>query len=192
ALVVGVELQVWLGGGSILHRMLAALVGATVTGSVAVRRRFPTAVGFGVQGILALDSVLSGKLPVGFVTIAWFCALYALVVWTTPRWFLAGLAFFVASDLLPEAVNSGNSDTVLTFTVVAIVVMVLVRRVLGDRDRRLLLAERERDLAAREAVVEERARIARELHDAIAHNVSMMVVQAGGERRVLNGTGAST
>src|SRR5213078_3713745 len=74
ALVVGVELQVWLGGGSMLHRTLAALVGATVTGSVAVRRRFPTAVGFGVQGILALDSVLSGKLPVGFVTIAWFCA----------------------------------------------------------------------------------------------------------------------
>jgi signal transduction histidine kinase len=64
-------------------------------------------------------------------------------------------------------------------------VMLLVRRVLGDRDRRLELAERERDVAAREAVVEERARIARELHDAIAHNVSMMVVQAGAERRTL-------
>jgi signal transduction histidine kinase len=50
------------------------------------------------------------------------------------------------------------------------------------------MAERERDLAAREAVVEERARIARELHDVIAHNVSMMVVQAGGERRLAGGS----
>src|SRR5438067_12815352 len=70
--------------------------------------------------------------------------------------------------------------------------MVLVRRVVGDRERRAQLAERERDLAAREAVVEERARIARELHDAIAHNVSMMVVQAGAERRVLDGASGST
>jgi len=69
---------------------------------------------------------------------------------------------------------------------------VLVRRVVGDRERRAQLAERERDLAAREAVVEERARIARELHDAIAHNVSMMVVQAGAERRVLDGKSGTT
>jgi signal transduction histidine kinase len=70
------------------------------------------------------------------------------------------------------------------FTLVLLVVMLLVRRIAGDRERRVQLVER--DVAAREAVVEERARIARELHDAIAHNVSMIVVQDRAERRVLD------
>jgi signal transduction histidine kinase len=70
--------------------------------------------------------------------------------------------------------------------------MLLIRRVIGDRDRRAWMAERERDVAAREAVAEERARIARELHDVIAHNVSMMVLQAGAERRVLDGANGPT
>src|SRR5207244_7504221 len=85
-----------------------------------------------------------------------------------------------------------NLHNTLPFAVVTPAVMLLVRRVVGDRERRAQLAERERDLVAREAVVEERARIARELHDAIAHNVSMMVVQAGAERRVLDRTNGST
>jgi signal transduction histidine kinase len=78
------------------------------------------------------------------------------------------------------------------FTVVTVAVMLLVRRIVGDRERRARMAERERDVAAREAVVAERARVARELHDVIAHNVSMMVLQAGAERRVLDGTSSST
>jgi signal transduction histidine kinase len=53
---------------------------------------------------------------------------------------------------------------------------------LEDRAARL---ERERDAQARLGAAAERARIARELHDVVAHNVSVMVVQADGARYAL-------
>jgi len=52
-------------------------------------------------------------------------------------------------------------------------------------DVRATQAERERDAAARIAVAEERARIARELHDIVAHAVSVMVLQVGAVRHRL-------
>lgn len=183
-LFIGAELQVFLGGAAGADRALSAVAAGVVTASVAVRRRYPWAVGIVVQAVLVV-SVQVIHLPAGPVSIAWFCALYAMAVWTTLPWFIAGTVFFAASDLLPQLFDSRDAQTVVPFTLGAIVVMLLLRRIVGDREQRLRIAERERDLAAREAVVEERARIARELHDVIAHHVSMMVVQAGAERRVL-------
>ncbi len=52
-------------------------------------------------------------------------------------------------------------------------------------EERASLAEREREGAARIAVAEERARIARELHDIVAHAVSVMVLQVGAVRHRL-------
>ncbi len=55
-------------------------------------------------------------------------------------------------------------------------------RELEDRASRL---EREREARAERAVNEERARIARELHDVVAHSMSVMTVQAGAARRII-------
>jgi signal transduction histidine kinase len=52
-------------------------------------------------------------------------------------------------------------------------------------EERAVQLEHEREERATQAVAQERARIARELHDVVAHHVSVMVVQAAGARRVI-------
>ena len=58
-----------------------------------------------------------------------------------------------------------------------------------NRRRRIV---REREVATREAVAAERAAIARELHDVVAHHMSVMVVQAGAARAVSGSDPAAT
>ncbi len=58
------------------------------------------------------------------------------------------------------------------------------RRRIEELEARAHRAEREREERARRAVAEERARIARELHDVVAHQMTVITLQADGARRV--------
>jgi signal transduction histidine kinase len=166
------------------HQFGAAALALGVTVPIAVRRRWPGLVGTLVPALVTLDYAVFAETSIAY-PLANFFALYALAVWTSARRFIIGVVVLTVAVLGGSALDGflvGSTE----YLVVVIVVMLFVRRIVGDRERRAELAERERDIATREAVLDERARIARELHDAIAHNVSMMVLQAGAERRVLD------
>jgi signal transduction histidine kinase len=185
------ELEVWLGSGAEHQLLVGAFIVPAVTAAVAVRRGYPATAGVTAAVLMSVVAGFLGDQVIS-AAVALICALYGLAVWAQPRRFAFGAA---AVGLAPVAAGAGPKTSVhnsATFGVVTFAALLLVRRVVGDREQRAQIAERERDVAAREAVVEERARIARELHDVIAHNVSMIVVQAGAERRVLDGANAST
>jgi signal transduction histidine kinase len=102
----------------------------------------------------------------------------------------AALVLFVASGFLTllRGEQLGNQ---LPFTVIMAVAWLIGKGLQRYRDlttslrAQAIQLEQEREERARLAVALERARIARELHDVIAHSVSVMVVQAAAERKVL-------
>ncbi|QXJ19892.1 sensor histidine kinase [Actinomadura graeca] len=101
-----------------------------------------------------------------------------------------GFVYFVVSLLmLPVDVSP-----VVLFTDAALVVGVWVlgrnlrlrRAYFAELEDRAARLERARGTDARAARIEERSRIARELHDVVAHHVSVMTVQAGAARRIID------
>jgi signal transduction histidine kinase len=193
ALVVLGQIELWVGHAIPGPKGLAVPLTLLLTSTVAWRRRAPLLAGVvamacNITLIVVADSAGSSVAH----AIAWMCGLYAIAVWTDTHGFLVGIGALVAGNaitLIPDA--TGIEDTWL-FTVIPIAAMVLIRRAVRERQlradmlaARAELLEREHELRAQEAVVEERARIARELHDLVAHNVSVMVIQAGAERHAL-------
>jgi len=122
-------------------------------------------------------------------------ALYSVAAFGTPRAARLGLAAvlvvqpIVVLDPRDPAYSSWSDIAVGTLVLTAVWVFGDSRRVRRAQvemiEERAVRAERERDEQARLAVREERARIAREMHDIVAHSVSVMVVQAGAARRLV-------
>jgi len=199
AMVVLGQVLLWVGNTTPGPKALTAPVVTLITASVAVRRLHPLAVGAFVSvGFTALLLVAAPQTNVA-VAVAVFCGWYALAVWTDTRGFLIGCGVVAGMSAVAQLGPNGSFDHGVTFTVVPLVAMLIARRAVRDRQLRAEalaaradLLERENELRANEAVAEERARIARELHDLVAHNVSVMVVQAGAERHALGEDQAST
>ena len=109
-------------------------------------------------------------------------------LWVPPVLLLASVPVFVAARLHGQ--DSGNIIPSVVWLVAAWAVGRVVRS-WRHKNAALEAANRElqeqRELQAQAAVTVERGRIARELHDVVAHNVSMIVVQAGAAARVLHG-----
>ena len=112
---------------------------------------------------------------------------FALAAWSRQPWpwLVAAVVATTMQDL--RTVNFDLSDTVLDWVFIGFVFLMgrMVHRRTAQTDElnnRLRLAELDREARTQEAVSRERTRIARELHDIVAHAVSLMVVQAGTAR----------
>ncbi len=195
-LVVLGQLELWAGNPNPgLPTALAVPLTIVIPGLVAFRRRRPLEVGIAVALGTDLIFAFGAKSYSVPLAVAWLCALYGIAVWTSNRAFLIGLGVLViANAAILASPHQALHNTVL-FTVIPLVAMLIARRAVRDRQLRAeALAARAEllEFRAHEAVAEERVRIARELHDLVAHNVSMMVVQAGAERHALPEDQAST
>jgi signal transduction histidine kinase len=158
------------------------------------RRRFPFGAPVAVAAAVIVASLLDDRLtPTNFITFFTGCAAVVLVAMLRDRrQAIAGLAIVIGTEAVVQRTDPqgglGNFLFIgLIFTVLWVVGFALGRKFEeADEARdRAARAEREREERARVAVAEERARIARELHDVVGHSVSLMTVQASGVRRLL-------
>jgi signal transduction histidine kinase len=147
--------------------------------------------------LLSLAVVLVVALAVGYgpvITLPVMLALFTVAEYTPrPRLLVAAViagAVIICADLIHGGqLAPGQVISHAIFVGLAVAVGLFIRAradyVTGLRDRATRL-EREQELLADQAVAEERVRIARELHDVVAHNLSLMVVQS----QALAATGA--
>ena len=117
--------------------------------------------------------------PSGLAWLACYWAVYSYAVHRRRRDAYLPLAVWVAVIVAHLGLPARGSDTAQTALIfLGVTAVVWVR---GDAVRSgLAEAERQRELRARQAVADERTRIARELHDVVSQALGVIVMQAGG------------
>jgi signal transduction histidine kinase len=192
--VAGVGLWVLYGAPhSAPYRAADALGAALVLASAATVwwwRRAPLAA-VGVAGLVVILNAALGY-RVGVVQYPVYLSLYSVFV-RSPRRQRLGASLFAAAGLIGYAIaDRGTFDSAV---IIAVAVTMLIAALLGDgvRSRRELAASqraalelhsREQAAAMDRLVLEERSRLARELHDSVGHAINVMVMQAGVGRHV--------
>ncbi|HEV8648870.1 MAG TPA: sensor histidine kinase [Actinomycetes bacterium] len=160
---------------------------------LALRRRFPLAV------LLVGLITAAGVVALGFLLLALgptiLVSVYTVASRCDRRVSLAGAAAVEAGAILVELLRPGLFGDAATLVTLAVVLGVVW--LLGDSSRRRQAAvaaaeeravqlERAREELASRAVAAERLRIARELHDVVAHSMSVIAVQSGTGRLVID------
>lgn len=193
---VQLELHVWhvTSGPARIWSTLGALIFSV---PVALRRRWPLAGMLVIIGAVAIKTAVehgSGALGgAAGVLPALLLMGYAVGAYSSPRKSRWVFGLTLAVSALNALVTPGKAATLpVSLIFVGVLPYVFGRLVRARAERASALrveAERidaDRDALAKDAASQERVRIARELHDVIAHSVSIMVVQAGGARMVMD------
>jgi signal transduction histidine kinase len=194
AFIVAGEIEfaiVWDGGGIWPLTALAPLIGYA---TLAWRRTRPVAAGtFMFAAWLILNVAAPGDLePLQLPLVAVLFMAYAMGAHSQGRAAVAAPLILVAGMTAVILSFDEHVFTDFVFPTSFVLVAWLAGRGLRTRTR---LTEELHEAAARaqeahelqvaRAAADERRRIAREMHDVVAHSVSVMVVQAGGARRIL-------
>jgi len=159
------------------------------TAPLAVRRKYPIS-----TFCVILAALIAGRgNATAFTFAAAIFAAYSAVVYSSRRLLALvslGVGAIIVTTVYPNTTPPVEPQytalLVLLPTVAAGNMMRTWRQRAGSASDQLRQAEAEHEAATQRALALERARIASELHDVVTHNVSVMVVQAGAARRVLD------